>query len=71
MTRRAVDDHYLIFLICFSDCATVLAGSGWKLTCAKYVGLFPSAGSTAHSSTERMFFAVLELDCLSLTMAYS
>ena len=60
-----------MFLICFSDCAATLAGKAWKFTWARYVGLLPSAEFTAHSSTERMFFAVLELDCLSLTMAYS
>ena len=33
--RAACDGHYLIFLICFSDCATTLAGRGWKFTCAR------------------------------------
>ena len=57
--------------ICFTDWATTLDGMAWKLTCDKYEVLFPYLLLIAHSSTDRMFLAVLELDCLSETMAYS
>ncbi len=57
--------------ICLTDCATTLAGSGWKSTCERYDGSEPCFRLTAHSRTERMFLAVDE-DVWSFdTMAYS
>ena len=57
--------------ICFTDCASTLEGSGWKLTWDRYDVLFPYLGLTAHSSTDRMFLAVELLDWWFETMAYS
>ena len=57
--------------ICFSDCASTLVGSGWKLTWARYVCCAPSFGLVAHSSKERMPLAVLLLLWWVETMAYS
>ncbi len=57
--------------ICFTDCASTLAGSGWKLTWARYVVAAPSFGLIAHSRSERIPLAVVLLDWWVETMAYS
>ena len=70
--RHATDGrHYEMLRICFTDCASTLEGSGWKLTWARYVVAAPSFGLTAHSSSERIPFAVVLLDWWVETMAYS
>ena len=57
--------------ICLTDCATTLAGSGWKSTCERYEVAEPCFGLMAHSRTDRMFLAVEEDDWSFETMAYS
>ena len=57
--------------ICLTDCATTLAGSGWKSTWDRYEVAEPCLGLMAHSSTERMFLASEEDDWSFDTMAYS
>ena len=70
--RYATDGrHYEMLRICFTDCASTLAGSGWKLTWARYVDAAPSFGLMAHSRSERIPLAVVLLGCLVETMAYS
>ena len=72
LPRHATDGrHYEMLRICFTDCASTLEGSGWKLTWARYVVAAPSFGLIAHSSSERMPLAVVLLDWWVETMAYS
>src|SRR5580692_5056836 len=51
---------YLMPRICLIDCASTLAGSGWKATWDRYDDAEPCFELMAHSSTERMLLAVEE-----------